>query len=209
MRVIGWVDNYRGFIGPLPEATAKAWAKVIAANVSGVTDAEIDAAVAALCGMDRGDRDPKPQAQHIIRAIWSARGIERADQSPERRGCEVCIDGWLSGADHPHEAGHQCAVPCLCSEGQKIMDRLYPKTRCPRTREKILAVARKRVDATGQENTLMQQIHASNDDQAKNHAYARFAELRGSNPSASFTVLIGRARHAGGFSAMAAREVRA
>jgi hypothetical protein len=68
IKVINWLDNWRGFIGPLSDKEAENWRSVIVENCRPTT-AEVDRAVASLCADDADGKKTKPNAKSIIQRI--------------------------------------------------------------------------------------------------------------------------------------------
>ena len=79
VKVIKWIDNYRGFIGALSDKDADNWANVIRSNVRNVLAGEVDNAVASLCAEERAN-GYKPNAMSIIKRIHDQRRMNKPDE---------------------------------------------------------------------------------------------------------------------------------
>lgn len=78
VRPIDWVQNYRGFIGPLSDKDADNWANVIRTNVANLKAHEVNNAMAAICADWQGGNN-RPNAMTVIQRIKQQRNYAMGD----------------------------------------------------------------------------------------------------------------------------------
>lgn len=96
IKVINWLDNYRGFIGHLSDTEASNWKTVIKNNLDGVTQQEVDSAVAVLCERKQSNPTLRFTAKSIIDQIKDSRYVRQNGYTPSMAYCTVKEgDGWV------------------------------------------------------------------------------------------------------------------
>ena len=130
IKVIDWIKNYRGFIGPLNDNTASDWLEAIQSNIPRLTQRELDEAVAVICGKERDARSAKPGAYEIMREIMAMRGtsgIQTPNNVKYYDGNMVLhkttmaeLKALLNRRPHPEEAWEIICTPLMVEQCREL-----------------------------------------------------------------------------------------